>query len=32
MNKVFLYASEGRISSRNNCDRLKVPFRKFIMG
>ena len=26
--KVFEYASQGRISSRNNYARLKAPFRK----
>ena len=32
MKEVFEYASQGRISSRNNCTRLKVPFRKTTMG
>ena len=30
--EVFEYASQGRISSRNNYARLKVPFRKTTMG
>ena len=32
MKEVFEYASQGRISSRNNYARLKVPFRKTTMG
>ena len=32
MHKVFEYASQGRISSRNNYAKLKVPFRKITMG
>ena len=28
MKEVFEYASQGRISSRNNYARLKVPFHK----
>ena len=32
MKEVFEYASQGRISSRNNYTRLKVPFRKTNMG
>ena len=28
MKEVFEYASQGRISSRNNYAKLKVPFRK----
>ena len=32
MKEVFEYASQGRISSRNISARLKVPFRKTIMG
>ena len=28
MKEVFEYASQGRISSRNNYTKLKVPFRK----
>ena len=32
MNEVFDYASPGRISSRNNYAKLKVPFRKTTMG
>ena len=32
MNEVFEYASPGRISSRNNYAKLKVPFRKTTMG
>ena len=31
MKEVFEYASKGRISSRNNYARLKVPFRKSAM-
>ena len=30
--EVFEYASQGRISSRNNYARLKVPFRKTTMA
>ena len=30
--KVFEYASQGRVSSRNNYAKLKVPFRKTTMG
>ena len=30
--EVFEYASQGRISSRNNYARLKVPFCKTTMG
>ena len=32
MKEVFEYASQGRISSRNNYAKLKVPFRKNTMG
>ena len=32
MKEVFAYASQGRISSRNNYAKLKVPFRKTTMG
>ena len=32
MKEVFEYASQGRISSRNNYAKLKVPFRKTTMG
>ena len=32
MKEIFEYASQGRISSRNNYTRLKVPFRKSTMG
>ena len=32
MKKVFEYASERRISSKNNYAKLKVPFRKTTMG
>ena len=32
MKEIFEYASQDRISSRNNYDRLKVPFRKTTMG
>ena len=32
MKEVFEYASQGRIISRNNYARLKVPFRKNNMG
>ena len=32
MKKVFEYASQGRISSRNNYAKLKVPFHKTTMG
>ena len=32
MKEVFEYASQGRISSRNNCAKLKIPFRKTTMG
>ena len=32
MKEVFKYASQGRISSRNNYAKLKVPFRKTTMG
>ena len=32
MEEVFAYASQGRISSRNNYARLKVPFQKAKMG
>ena len=32
MKEVFEYASQGRISLRNNYARLKVPFRKSTMG
>ena len=32
MKEVFEYASQGRISSRNNYAKLKVPFRKATMG
>ena len=32
MKEVFEYASQGRISSRNNYARLNVPFRKTNMG
>ena len=32
MKEVFEYASRGRISSRNNYVKLKVPFRKTTMG
>ena len=32
MKEVFEYASQGRISSRNNYARLKVPFRKTTMA
>ena len=32
MKKVFEYASQRRISSKNNNAKLKVPFRKTTMG
>ena len=32
MKEVFEYAPQGRISSRNNYVKLKVPFRKTTMG
>ena len=32
MKEVSEYASQGRISSRNNYARLKIPFRKTTMG
>ena len=32
MKEVFEYASQERISSRNNYAKLKVPFRKTTMG
>ena len=32
MKEVFEYASQGRISSRNNCPRRKVLFRKTNMA
>ena len=32
MKKVFEYASQRRISSKNNYAKLKVPFRKTTMG
>ena len=32
MKEVFEYASQGRISSRNNYTRLKVPFCKSTIG
>ena len=32
MKEAFEYASQGRISSRNNYAKLKVPFRKTTMG
>ena len=32
MKEVFEYASQGRISSRNNYAKLKVPFCKTTMG
>ena len=32
MKEVFEYASQGRISSRNNYTKLKVPLRKTTMG
>ena len=32
MKEVFEYASQGRISSRNNYAKLKVSFRKATMG
>ena len=32
MKEAFEYASQGRISSRNNYATLKVPFRKTTMG
>ena len=32
MKEVFEYASQGRISSRNDYAKLKVPFRKTTMG
>ena len=32
MEEVFEYASQGRISSRNNHAKLKDPFRKTTMG
>ena len=32
MKEVFEYSSQGRISSRNNYARLKVPFRKTTTG
>ena len=32
MKEVFKYASQGRISSRNNYAGLKFPFRKYTMG
>ena len=32
MKKVFEYALQGRINSRNNYARLKVPFRQSTMG
>ena len=32
MKEAFEYASQGRISSRNNYTKLKVPFRKTTMG
>ena len=32
MKEVFKYASQGRISSRNNYAKLKVPFCKTTMG
>ena len=32
MKKVFEYTLQGRINSRNNYARLKVPFRKSTMG
>ena len=32
MKEVFDYASQGRISSRNNYTKLKIPFRKTTMG
>ena len=30
--EVFEYASQGRVSSRNNYAKLKVPFRKTTIG
>ena len=32
MKKVFEYASQRRISSKNNYAKLNVPFRKTIIG
>ena len=32
MKEVFDYASQGRISSRNNYTKLKIPFRKTTVG
>ena len=32
MKEVFEYASQGRIISRSNYAKLKVPFRKTTMG
>ena len=32
LQSFFEYASQGRISSRNNYSKLKVPFRKTTMG
>ena len=32
MKEVFEYASQGRISSRNNLAKLKIPFLKTNMG
>ena len=32
MKEVFEYASQGRISSIDNCAKLKVPFRNTTMG
>ena len=32
MKEVFEYGPQGRISSRNNCTKLKAPFCKTTMG